>query len=105
MRLENLTSMQIDFLKELTNIGGGNAATALSQMVNRPIKMEIPTVKLLPYQKLFSDIMKEEELVNAISIRILGDVPGTFLFILKEKDCLDLIEMLTGNIVKSLDFR
>lgn len=103
MNLEDLTPMQIDFLKELTNIGGGNAATALSQMVNHPIKMEVPVVQLLPYDKLFSDIMGEEEQVNAVSIRVLGDVPGSFLFVLKGKDTLDLIEMLTGNIVKCLD--
>ncbi len=103
MSLEDLTPMQVDFLKELTNIGGGNAATALSQMVNHPIKMEVPMVQLLPYDKLFSDTMGEEEQVNAVSVRVLGDIPGNFLFVLKDKDALDLIEMITGNIVKCLD--
>lgn len=89
--------MQIDFLKELSNIGGGNAATSLSQMVYRPIKMEVPMVKLIPYDRVFTDIMGEEEQVNAVSIRILGDVPGNFLFILKDRDTMDLLNMIMGD--------
>lgn len=102
--LEKLTPIQLDFLKELTNIGGGNAATALSQMVDRPIKMEVPMVKNFPYERLFSDIIEEEEKVDAVSIRILGDAPGNFLLVLKEEDALDLIHMILGkNTQKFLD--
>lgn len=102
--LEKLTPIQLDFLKELTNIGGGNAATALSQMVDRPIKMEVPMVKIFPYERLFSDIIEEEEKVDAVSIRILGDAPGNFLLVLKEEDALDLIPMILGeNVERILD--
>ena len=93
---KKLTPMQIDFLKELTNIGGGNAATALSEMVNHTIRMEVPNVSLVPYQCLFSDIIGEEEEVSAVSIRVLGDTPGNFLFVLKKADTPDFIGMLTG---------
>jgi len=97
LSIQNLTPMQIDFLKELSNIGGGNAATSLSQMVYRPIKMEVPRVKLLPYDKVFTEIMGEEEQVNAVSIRVLGDTPGNFLFILKDRDTMDLLKMIMGE--------
>lgn len=95
--LQELTPMQLDFLKELTNIGGGNAATALSQMVDHPINMEVPMVKIFPYERLFSDIIEEEEKAVAVSIRILGDAPGSFLLVLREKDALDLIPMILGK--------
>ena len=92
-----LTPMQIDFLKELTNIGGGNAATALSQMINRMIRMEVPRVSLVPYSRLFSDIIGEEEEVVAVSVRVLGDAPGSFLLVVKMADALGFIGMLTGQ--------
>lgn len=95
--LQELTPIQLDFLKELTNIGGGNAATALSQMVDHPINMEVPMVKIFPYERLFSDIIEEEEKAVAVSIRILGDAPGSFLLVLREKDALDLIPMILGK--------
>jgi chemotaxis protein CheC len=91
-----LTPMQIDCLKELTNIGGGNAATALSLLVNRKIKMEVPKVSLVPYEQLFSHIIGEEEEVAAVSIRVFGDTPGNFLFIIKAADAVAFINMLTG---------
>lgn len=43
---------QMDVLKEVGNIGAGNAATALSQLLNRPIDMGVPTVQMLPLKKL-----------------------------------------------------
>ena len=39
-----LTAMQLDALREIGNVGAGNAATALSQILNRKIGMTVPTV-------------------------------------------------------------
>lgn len=97
LTLQNLTSIQLDMLKELTNIGGGNAATALSQMINRPVKMEVPMVRILPYEEVFSKIKSEEEQVCAVSLRILGDAPGQFLYVMEEKDALNLVKMMIGE--------
>lgn len=94
MKIEQLTDFQIDILKEITNIGGGNAATALAQLVNKKIDMEVPTVKLLSYDEVFSNIENEEKQVVAISLRVLGDAPGNFLFILEVPDGLHLVKML-----------
>ena len=78
MSITNLTPMQLDFLKELSNIGGGNAATSFSQLVQRPIRMEVPVVQILPYDRIYMDIMEEEEQVHAVSIRALGIFRETF---------------------------
>lgn len=93
-----LTPMQLDFLKELTNIGGGNAATALSQITDRKIQMEVPKVTFVSYQELFSDYIRMEEEVLAVSIRVHGDTPGNFLFIIKNTDISDFLDMLTPNL-------
>ena len=44
-----LSSIQIDALKEIGNIGAGNAATALAQIVNAQIDMNVPKVNILPF--------------------------------------------------------
>lgn len=101
--LDKLTPIQLDILKELTNIGGGNAATVLSQMVNRLINMEVPMVSIYPYHKVFDTIKREEDEVVAVSILVLGDTPGSFLFILEREDAFDLIQMMTGQKPEALD--
>lgn len=38
---------ELDRVRELTNIGAGHAATAFAQLVGRPCRMRVPTVRLL----------------------------------------------------------
>ena len=45
-----LSEMQIDALREVGNVGAGNAATALSQIINRTIDMTVPRVTILPLE-------------------------------------------------------
>ena len=46
------TPLQIDCLKEVVNIGGGNAATSLSKMLDKPIDMTVPIIKVLSYEEV-----------------------------------------------------
>ena len=39
---DELTSLEMDTLREIGSIGTGNAATALSQMMNRPVRITLP---------------------------------------------------------------
>lgn len=98
LNFHELTPMQLDFLTELTNIGGGNAATALSQIIDRKIEMDVPKVTFVSYQELFSDYIKMEEEVCAVSIRVHGDAPGNFLFILNREDASEFIKMVASTI-------
>ncbi|MDE6233014.1 MAG: chemotaxis protein CheC, partial [Lachnospiraceae bacterium] len=50
--LNDLSSMQYDVLKELGNIGAGNATTALSQLVNAKIDIGVPQVRLLGFDEI-----------------------------------------------------
>ena len=52
LNLENVTSQYFDVLKELGNIGAGNATTALAQMLQCKVDMKVPQVKLLEFQEL-----------------------------------------------------
>lgn len=96
MTYDNLTPMQLDVLKEIGNIGAGNAATALSKLVNTKIDMTVPAVNVIPFYDVFSKI-GEDQIAIGIVVRVLGDTPGNILFILKKETALKIIEQLTGE--------
>jgi len=89
--------MQLDALKEVGNIGSGNAATALSQLLNRKIDMNVPSINIISFQDIFSSI-GGEDLVVGIIVRVLGDTPGSMLYVLDMGTALSIIESLTGEI-------
>ena len=63
--LDEVNDMYVDVLKEIGNVGSGNAATAIANMVGTRIDMKVPNVKLMDVGKLGSAIGPEEETVIA----------------------------------------
>lgn len=94
MNHNDYTSLQIDTLKELVNIGSGNAATSISQIIDKPVKMEVPTIEILNYNEVYKDIMEEEEIVTAITMEMSGDGEGVFLYTSTEEDTNKLVNMM-----------
>jgi len=101
MDYKNLTEIQLDALREVGNIGAGNAATALSQLINKKVDMTVPAVNVISFNEIF-DKIGGEELVIGVIVRVLGDAPGNILFIFQEKIALELIEQLTGSKESSI---
>ncbi|SFB23248.1 chemotaxis protein CheC [Clostridium frigidicarnis] len=89
-------ALQLDALKEVGNIGAGNAATALSQLLNTKVDMTVPSVNIIPFTEVFSKI-GAEDLVVAVIVRVLGDIPGNILFVLEKEVAENIIEALTGS--------
>jgi chemotaxis protein CheC len=95
MDYSKLSEMQLDAIKEVSNIGAGNAATALSQLLNRKVDMTVPSVKIINFTDIYSFMEKEEE-VAGVLVRVLGDTPGNILFIFEKNVAFGIIEQLTG---------
>lgn len=96
MTYHDLTPMQLDALREVGNIGTGNAATSLSQLVNNKIDMTVPAINIVPFDDIFSSIGGDEIVVGVI-VRVLGDTPGNILFVFDKETALKLVETLTGQ--------
>lgn len=94
MKSNGYTALQIDVLKELANIGGGNAATSISNLIDKPINMLVPRVEILHYDDVYKNIMQEDTMVDAIVMKMMGSVRGYFLFVANEKDSSDLVNMM-----------
>ena len=81
--LEKLEDSQFDVLKEIGNIGAGNATTALATMLNIKVDMSVPNVALLPFDNISSFIGSEEQTVVGILLERQGDGMMMFLFDMK----------------------
>ncbi|MFH1777662.1 MAG: chemotaxis protein CheC [Candidatus Omnitrophota bacterium] len=90
-----LSGLQQDALKEIGNICAGNAATALSQLLNRKIEMFVPRVYLVPVVDVTEVIGGTEILVTAIVLNVLGDAPGVILLLFPQRDALLLSRLFT----------
>ncbi|KQY83140.1 CheY-P-specific phosphatase CheC [Paenibacillus sp. Root52] len=91
---------QMDVLKEVGNIGAGNAATALSQLLNRPIDMGVPTVQMLPFEDVSEKVGGDERIVVTVFLRVEGEAPGNLFFMMTPEAAKMLLNRLAG-----FDFR
>lgn len=96
MDYSNLSPVQLDALKEVSNIGAGNAATALSQLLSKKIDMTVPAVNIIRMSELFDEI-GDEKLAVGVIVRVLGDAPGNILFVFDKDTALGIVESLTGE--------
>ena len=80
-----LSPAQIDALREIGNIGAGNSATALSQIINRRIDMNVPRVSMVPLDQVPDLVGGPDAIVVGIFLRVYGKAPGNILFLLPQK--------------------
>lgn len=97
MRPEDLSALQLDALQELGNIGAGHAATALSQLVDLPVSIEVPTAYLVPVDDVPTAFGGPETLTGAVFSRLLGDVGGSILFVAPREAMLGLVDLLRAR--------
>ena len=81
----NLTPNQLDALREIGNVGAGNSATALSQIINKKIDMNVPQVSLVPIEDVPDLVGGPDEIIVAIFLRVYGKAPGNILFLMPRK--------------------
>ena len=93
----NLSPAQLDALREIGNIGAGNSATALSQVVNKKIDMNVPRVALIPIEDVPDLVGGPEEIVVAVFLRVYGKAPGNILFLMPRKNAFYLVDGVMGK--------
>lgn len=91
------SSFQIDALGEIANIGVGNAATAMSKMMQIKISISLPDTKIVPIGKFAEEVGGAEAVIQALYQKISGDLDGQALLVTLEKDALCMIDMMMGQ--------
>ena len=92
--MRKLSIMEKDFLKELTNIGIGHAATSLGKMVNSRVKITIPEMKIIPYDEI---IKKEKEHFSAVTTLVSSQLEGYLVILFTDDSCFWIIDKMYGN--------
>lgn len=84
----------MDVLREIGNIGAGNAATSLAQMIDKKIDMKVPVVQLLDFDEVPELLGGPENIVCGIFFKFEGDITGSIMFVLDQKSALNLVDLL-----------
>ncbi|NLP34605.1 MAG: chemotaxis protein CheC [Clostridiales bacterium] len=90
--------MQYDVLREIGNIGAGNATTALSQMINSKIDMKVPNVALLEFKELPEIVGGAEKIVVGILFTLEGQIDGMMMFMMDMTSSRHLVKLLMGEM-------
>lgn len=89
-----LSERQKDALKEIANIGSGNAASALAAMTKTKIEMSVPNVKIVPFAQVPEILGGAEILAVGIYTQVKGDAPCGLLFVFPLFSALHLVDIL-----------
>ena len=95
--LDQVNEIYFDVLKEIGNIGAGNATTAISNLLNIKVDMDVPQVAFLTFQELPTAISAEEETVVGIYLEVESDIGGSMMFVLKMESAHYLVNRLMGR--------
>lgn len=105
MSLERVSENYIDILKEIGNIGAGNAMTALSQMLQCKVDMKVPNVRLVPFSEVGALMGGEEQIMLGVYLGVEGDITGSMLFMIEKDSAKHLInKIMMGMASEENDF-
>lgn len=94
----NFSKKHLDVLKEIGNIGAGNAATALSTLLNKKINMRIPSIKIVEFNELLDYVGGPEEEIVSVFLRIQGSLPGSMFVVLQPNQAQSLANQLIPDM-------
>ncbi len=94
--LDQINGMYLDVLKEIGNIGAGNATTAMAGIVGSRLQMEVPSVLFMDASKLSDAICPEEETIVGVFLEVCDDITGSMMFLLRMDSAEYLVSKLMG---------
>ncbi len=98
-----LKLQELDVMREISSIGSSHAATALSKLLQKEIRITLPQVHVLGYEDAVSRIGNIEEIVAATLVKMSGDVEGLMLFLFNMEFANTVLEKLLGRSFSSFE--
>ena len=102
-RYEDLNLQELDVMKEIGSIGTGHAATALSKLLQREVRITIPKVQILDFDGAVKRIGKEEEIIGATLVQMSGYLDGLMLFLYDKRFARKMLKKLLQTEYKDFD--
>ena len=95
--ISGLNNFHLDVLKEIGNIGAGNAATALAKLLDKRIEMRVPQIRIMRFSEVSDVLGGAETPVIGILLQLQGDISGSMMFILDYPSSRMLVNILMGK--------
>lgn len=96
-KYEDINAIKLDIIKEIGSIGNGNAATALSSMLNAQVSMKLPEVSVLGFNEAIDTLGNPEDIVAAVLVELSGEISGIMLFILTKDFAQEVLHRTVGS--------
>lgn len=93
----NLTDVQIDALREIGSVGAGNAATALSKLLGKKIRISVPDTRVVRLEDVPEKLGGTEKIITAVYFQAVGNISASILFMFQSSDALRIVDLLTDK--------
>jgi chemotaxis protein CheC len=97
MNYQQLSTIQLDALKEIGNIGAGNAATTMSRLIRNKVDMEVPSIEIIAFDDVMEMVGGPEQLIVGILFQIHGKAPGMVYLLFTLEEAESLVRQMTNN--------
>lgn len=104
MNFDEMTNEHFDILREIGNIGAGNATTALAQMLQCKVDMAVPQINLLEFKDIGAAMGGEELIMAGIYLGVEGDITGSIMFLVEKESARHLVSKLMGMELEGEEF-
>lgn len=98
-----LSDYELDAFREITNIGAGNAATALADILSDRVSMSVPHLEILDINRISFILGGPETEVAGVLLKMYGDLDGMIMFILEKQFCHTLLSVLLNKQIQSFE--
>lgn len=93
---DELDALELDTLREIGSIGTGNAATALSKLLEREVRITLPEVRIMGYNEAIDWIGGAEEITAGVLVKISGEINGIMLSVQQ----MDFVNLILSTMLK-----
>ena len=90
-----LSSLELDTLKEIGSIGTGNAATSLSSLIGKPVRIQQPEVRIMGYNEAIEWIGGPEEITAGVLVGMSNQLSGIMLSVQQ----LDFVKLVAESML------
>ncbi|MCI8812527.1 MAG: chemotaxis protein CheC [Oscillibacter sp.] len=97
---DELSSLELDTLKEIGSIGTGNAATSLSALIGKTVRIQMPEVRIMGYNEAIEWIGGPEEITAGVLVGMSGQISGIMLSVQQLEFVNLVLDSMLGQSVK-----
>ena len=97
MPIDGMSPENLDVLREIGNIGAGNAVTALASLLGREIRMSDPVATVVDFDAISNILNGPETFIAGVLVDMTGDLAGYILLVLEMSNAYELVSMVLGE--------